>query len=120
VKHVRLGLRKRQFSAIRGEARECAKDSTMTVGSPGKTTDIFYAGAQHTVTFHVNGRVRFFAQLMSNVSVLFDRGGQWPVVGINHNYREQLCGFSSRWTGGPRVGVVGDGSTTRRHSRPPM
>src|SRR5262249_50065439 len=28
-----------------------------------------------------------------NVSVLFDRGGQWPVVGINHTYREQLCGF---------------------------
>lgn len=42
-----------------------AKDSTMTVGFPRKTTDIFYAGAQRTVTLHVNGRVRFFPQLMS-------------------------------------------------------
>src|SRR5436190_898441 len=33
-----------------------AKDSTMTVGFPGKTTDIFYAGAQHTVTFPQRGK----------------------------------------------------------------
>jgi hypothetical protein len=90
VKYVRLGSRSDSYLTIGGEAREWYEGfRNYNWGlSPPKNNAYFLQRLTAYSDFHVNGRVRFFVQLMSAIEV-GRKGGPRPVIDESKLFFEQ-------------------------------
>jgi hypothetical protein len=90
VKYVRLGSRSDSYLTIGGEAREWYEGfRNYNWGlSPPKNNAYFLQRLTAYSDFHVNGRVRFFVQLMSAIEA-GRKGGPRPVIDESKLFFEQ-------------------------------